>query len=283
MAALILLCTRPLCGRAAASSPELVQFQRNGTCLAPVALLERAPLRLTSCDLQTPPQPSDRPWLTLWSDAADALGSPQVANAGCEATGTCARSALCLNDDSVLCAEGNALFLHACQGTDKEHIHTANHFSWKAGRIVANFCPREEFCLVQGVSFGSPGGIELGKCTHAGATGWHRVPAKGPLPPKPPPPAPLPPPPPLPPVQPPCKDCPNIIFILTDDQDILLGGSLPTSAEFSPNATPLPQTRRLLLEQGAHLTNCFIHTPVWYPQLLRAPIRAPTHSRTSHD
>ena len=56
---------------------------------------------------------------------------------------------------------------------------------------------------------------------------------------------------------------PNIIFILTDDQDQVLGGSFPTTAP--DGATPMPQTRELLQARGAMATNAFIHTPVCCP------------------
>eukprot|EP00937_MAST-01D_sp_MAST-1D-sp2_P000049 g49.t1 len=54
-----------------------------------------------------------------------------------------------------------------------------------------------------------------------------------------------------------CKDCPNIIFSLTDDQDIELGGW-----------DPMVQTRELLGPEsgrGAMLTNWRIHTPICSP------------------
>ena len=35
---------------------------------------------------------------------------------------------------------------------------------------------------------------------------------------------------------------PNIVFILTDDQDQVLGGSFPTTS----GATPMPKTQKLL-------------------------------------
>ena len=47
---------------------------------------------------------------------------------------------------------------------------------------------------------------------------------------------------------------PSMIFILTDDQDIHLGGM-----------EPLPKTRKLLGQEGASATNWFIHTPVCCP------------------
>ena len=54
---------------------------------------------------------------------------------------------------------------------------------------------------------------------------------------------------------------PNIAFVLTDDQDQMLGGSFPTLH----GATPMPQTRSLLAEQGATAGNFFVHTPICCP------------------
>ena len=54
---------------------------------------------------------------------------------------------------------------------------------------------------------------------------------------------------------------PNIAFFLTDDQDQMLGGSFPTLH----GATPMPQTRSLLAEQGATAGNFFVHTPICCP------------------
>ena len=53
---------------------------------------------------------------------------------------------------------------------------------------------------------------------------------------------------------PPCKDCPNIIFSLTDDQDIELGGW-----------KPMKQTQALLQADGAELVEWRIHTPICSP------------------
>jgi hypothetical protein len=47
---------------------------------------------------------------------------------------------------------------------------------------------------------------------------------------------------------------PNLVFILTDDQDVLLGG-----------LQPMPRTRQLLQEQGATLFNFFVNTPICCP------------------
>jgi len=54
---------------------------------------------------------------------------------------------------------------------------------------------------------------------------------------------------------------PNIVWFLTDDQDQVLGGSFPPSSE----ATPMPKTKRLMQDQGAHATNFYIHTPICSP------------------
>ena len=171
------------------------------------------------------------------------------------------QKSLCINDDAVLCSSGNDVFLHACQGTDV-HVHTANHFSFDArsARIVARFCTHN--ASTSGMCLGvlsNNGVVALAPCSDASATGWARKAV--PLPPAPPPPPPFgPTPPPLPPQAPKCKDCPNIVFFLTDDQDILLGGALPAA---SPGgATPLPRTKELLFDKGAHATNFFIHTPI---------------------
>eukprot|EP01060_Flectonema_neradi_P023355 TRINITY_DN315_c0_g2_i5.p1 TRINITY_DN315_c0_g2~~TRINITY_DN315_c0_g2_i5.p1 ORF type:complete len:524 (+),score=126.69 TRINITY_DN315_c0_g2_i5:42-1574(+) len=55
---------------------------------------------------------------------------------------------------------------------------------------------------------------------------------------------------------------PNIIFFLTDDQDQLLGGSMPPS---SPGVTPIPRTQKLLGDGGAVAQNMYIHTPICCP------------------
>ena len=56
------------------------------------------------------------------------------------------------------------------------------------------------------------------------------------------------------PMGPACKDCPNIVFSLTDDQDIALGGW-----------NPMKKTQELLQKKGGLLTNWRIHTPICSP------------------
>ena len=59
------------------------------------------------------------------------------------------------------------------------------------------------------------------------------------------------------------KGKPNIVWVLTDDQDQMLGGSFPPTA---PNgATPMPKTKKLMVDGGATAINFFIHTPVRNP------------------
>jgi N-acetylglucosamine-6-sulfatase len=71
------------------------------------------------------------------------------------------------------------------------------------------------------------------------------------------PPAPTPPPPP----PPAAKGSPNIIWFLTDDQDVVLGGSFPQVDDVGP----MPKTKKLMQEQGAMAENWFIHTPICCP------------------
>ena len=64
---------------------------------------------------------------------------------------------------------------------------------------------------------------------------------------------------PLPGPEPPSR--PNLVWILTDDQDQMLGGSFPPTA----GATPMPKTRRLLQDGGVHATRWYTHTPICSP------------------
>eukprot|EP00971_Amphidinium_carterae_P192248 3814744-Amphidinium_carterae.1 len=56
-------------------------------------------------------------------------------------------------------------------------------------------------------------------------------------------------------------DRPNIVWFLTDDQDQVLGGSFPHSL----SSTPMPKTKKLLMDGGVHATNWYIHTPICSP------------------
>ena len=47
---------------------------------------------------------------------------------------------------------------------------------------------------------------------------------------------------------------PNILLLLTDDQDVTLGG-----------LTPQAKIHSLMTEQGTRFTNAFVHTPVCCP------------------
>ena len=47
---------------------------------------------------------------------------------------------------------------------------------------------------------------------------------------------------------------PNVVVIIADDQDVLLGGE-----------TPIPQTRALVADAGVRLTNFMVATPVCCP------------------
>ena len=53
---------------------------------------------------------------------------------------------------------------------------------------------------------------------------------------------------------------PNVIYMVVDDLDQVLGSSFPQTT-----ATPLPKTKRLLVERGATFTNAFAHVPICNP------------------
>ena len=50
---------------------------------------------------------------------------------------------------------------------------------------------------------------------------------------------------------------PNVIYVVVDDLDQML---MQTTA-----ATPLPKTRRLLVDEGATFSNAFAHVPICNP------------------
>ena len=54
---------------------------------------------------------------------------------------------------------------------------------------------------------------------------------------------------------------PNIVYFLTDDQDMLLGGSFPEIG----GVGPMFQTKRLLSEKGTTAENFYVHTPICNP------------------
>lgn len=73
---------------------------------------------------------------------------------------------------------------------------------------------------------------------------------------------------------------PNIVFFLTDDQDQILGGSLPSHA---PNgATPIPQAEKLVSHGGATFTNMFIHTPICCPSRSETTTGRYLHNLKTH-
>ena len=66
--------------------------------------------------------------------------------------------------------------------------------------------------------------------------------------------------PPVPAPGPPCTDCPNILLLFTDDQDLLIGG-------YDPNgkSKTMAQTQRVIAEGGLTMTHWAIHTPICAP------------------
>lgn len=59
-----------------------------------------------------------------------------------------------------------------------------------------------------------------------------------------------------------CKDCPNIILFLTDDQDLLIGGWNKLDSNFDD---PMASTKRVFVETGMTATSWSIHTSICAP------------------
>eukprot|EP00051_Salpingoeca_urceolata_P035879 m.31809 g.31809 ORF g.31809 m.31809 type:complete len:655 (+) comp9844_c0_seq2:42-2006(+) len=73
---------------------------------------------------------------------------------------------------------------------------------------------------------------------------------------------PLPPPPPRPTPNPPLGYQPNLVFILTDDQDTRLD---PSGYTDIGSLAAMPQARKLLIEQGSRMSNFIVQTPICCP------------------
>eukprot|EP01046_Picozoa_sp_COSAG06_P001834 COSAG06_NODE_61_length_27084_cov_48.281490_26_plen_200_part_00 len=74
-----------------------------------------------------------------------------------------------------------------------------------------------------------------------------------------------PPPPPPPPPAPACKDCPNILLMFTDDQDLIIGGWGGPHGEEYGWKNPMSQTQARIAERGVTLSQWRIHTPICGP------------------
>ena len=58
---------------------------------------------------------------------------------------------------------------------------------------------------------------------------------------------------------------PNILLILTDDQDQMLGAGFEPADADSSVPTPMRKTRRLIGEAGVTARNFFAHSPICCP------------------
>ena len=59
----------------------------------------------------------------------------------------------------------------------------------------------------------------------------------------------------------------NIFMLLTDDQDVTLGGldGHAHGIPYKPGPNPMPQLKKYLTEQGTTFSNAFVHTPICCP------------------
>ena len=59
----------------------------------------------------------------------------------------------------------------------------------------------------------------------------------------------------------------NIFMLLTDDQDVTLGGldGHAHNMPYQPGPNPMPQLKALLTEKGTTFSNAFVHTPICCP------------------
>ena len=59
----------------------------------------------------------------------------------------------------------------------------------------------------------------------------------------------------------------NIFMLLTDDQDVTLGGldGHAHDMPFVPGPNPMPKLQKLLTEKGTTFSNAFVHTPICCP------------------
>ena len=55
---------------------------------------------------------------------------------------------------------------------------------------------------------------------------------------------------------------PNVVYVVTDDQDQMLGSSFPT---VFGGETPMPKTKKVLVDEGLTFSNFFIHVPICNP------------------
>jgi hypothetical protein len=93
-------------------------------------------------------------------------------------------------------------------------------------------------------------GLHDGNCTSGSGPVTPTPPTPGP--------APTPAPSPVPPPGPACTDCPNILLMFTDDQDLTIGG-------WDLDKGVMVQAQRMVGDLGATSTNWMIHTPICAP------------------
>merc|ERR1719506_2924589 len=124
---------------------------------------------------------------------------------------------------------------------------TCNACDWAGGDDVSNGkpgCHFKNICYFRSDDYWHP--VKNGQCNH---TAGHKT-----APPAPSPPAPKP--------NPPLGYQPNIVFILTDDQDTRLGRQDYTDIG---SLEVMPKLQKHLMKGGARMRNAFVNTPICCP------------------
>ena len=138
---------------------------------------------------------------------------------------------------------GKTASFEACQAICAANV-TCNAFDWAGGNNHGKKCPTKDLCYLRSDSIWDP--VTSSACNH---TAGRKV-------------SPTPAPTPMPPPQPPLGYQPNIVFILTDDQDTRLGRDDYTDIG---SLEIMPKLQKHLMQGGARMSNAFVATPICCP------------------
>jgi hypothetical protein len=229
---------------------------------------EHGELVLSSCIAECSREPCAAAYRCVWTTSAFSRGgpffaqnlvsggvelhSPHVWVAGTDVPSVEACQALCEKNETC-----NAFDYAASFGPDAGGACDASIGNWDTCDGTAA-CGYRRTCYFRNDHFWSP--KPNGACNHT--CGIRVTPEKNPPAPPTPPAPPLPPLPPPPPVKPPLGYQPNIVFILTDDQDRILGEHDYTELG---SLQVMKNVQAELIEKGAFFEHFHVNTPICCP------------------